>query len=79
MFLISQVGDDSFATTFLKSIEQDQMIRDMVYCSPERLDDMIKTLGSRLDSQAYTAKVSFTIQGRLVFAFRLTFVVLNYS
>ncbi|KAF9818439.1 hypothetical protein IEO21_02788 [Rhodonia placenta] len=40
MFLISQIGDDADATRFLDDLNSDDKIRDMLYCTSDRLDRM---------------------------------------
>ena len=41
LFLISRIGDDWGAVEFLKSLEMNVEIKDMVYCSKKRLDDLV--------------------------------------
>ncbi|RSL74131.1 hypothetical protein CEP53_000453 [Fusarium sp. AF-6] len=61
IFLLSQVGDDKSATAFLNNIQRDQEIGHMVYCSPDRLDDMIATMQGHAFEHGYTVKVRFIV------------------
>ncbi|KAI1428716.1 hypothetical protein F5Y12DRAFT_731496 [Xylaria sp. FL1777] len=62
VFLLSQVGTDKLATEFLKSIEKDEDICHMVYCSPSRLDDMIHKTQEYSSDDEYTAKLPSKIK-----------------
>ncbi|KAJ2991710.1 hypothetical protein NUW58_g2421 [Xylaria curta] len=42
IFLLSQIGNSNTATELLEGVRNDEEIRDMVYCSPHRLDEMIR-------------------------------------
>ncbi|OKL63894.1 hypothetical protein UA08_01110 [Talaromyces atroroseus] len=42
IFLFSQVGSDAAGTAFLKEVERDNGIKDMVFCSQEKLDELLE-------------------------------------
>ncbi|THU77784.1 hypothetical protein K435DRAFT_973836 [Dendrothele bispora CBS 962.96] len=44
MFLISQIGNDAQAETFLEQLRNDDGIKDMLYCTADRLDEKFKEL-----------------------------------
>jgi hypothetical protein len=75
IFVLSQVGDDDRATELLQEIENDPMIRDMVYSSTERLDDMLHPTQGREYPHGYTVKVSFILRAWWMCPFELTTVV----
>ncbi|KJZ77406.1 hypothetical protein HIM_03130 [Hirsutella minnesotensis 3608] len=66
LFLLSQVGDDPDASAFLRDIETDAEIKDMVYCLPERLDEMLKSVPDHSSPEGYTVKVNFNQQINVV-------------
>ena len=41
LFLISRIGDDPGAVKFLESLQMDVEIKDIVYCSEEKLDNLV--------------------------------------
>lgn len=58
IFLISQIGSDATATTFLRSLETDPQISSMVFCSTENLAAKFAQFQSSLQDKQYTAWVS---------------------
>lgn len=44
LFNISQVGSDRTAAAFLRSLKGDEDISDVLYCSPDRIDDKLNEL-----------------------------------
>ena len=60
IFLLSQVGNEPEATRFLRGIEQDREISDMVYCSDQRLEDLQRTVANTQSDHGYTVKVRWT-------------------
>ncbi|KAL5041214.1 hypothetical protein BDW71DRAFT_192235 [Aspergillus fruticulosus] len=57
IFLVSQVGSDAAATAFLKEVERDDKIKDLVFCSEEKLDQLHeRAKGAESDSdKAYAS------------------------
>ncbi|KAK0517141.1 hypothetical protein JMJ35_000296 [Cladonia borealis] len=55
IFLISQIGNDKGATLFLKSLETDQQISSMVFCSTDDLSAKLARLQSTQQDKKYTA------------------------
>ena len=43
-FLISQIGGDSNAARFLNKLRSDSQLNDMLYCTPDRLDERLREL-----------------------------------
>ena len=58
VFLISQVGDDKEATSFLKRLENDEGVGRMVFCSTENLAMRLASFQSIQQGKQYTAWVS---------------------
>ena len=58
VFLISQVGNDPAATAFLKGLENDEEVGDMVFCSTENLAAKLAQFQDVEQDQKYTAWVS---------------------
>jgi hypothetical protein len=58
IFLISRVGDSPSAKEFLDQLEKDPEVGNMVFCSPERLDERLEALRRNGDDREYTAYVS---------------------
>lgn len=54
VFLISQVGNSKEARTFLKELENDKEVGDMVFCSTENLDERLAAFQHSNDKK-YTA------------------------
>jgi hypothetical protein len=61
IFLISLVGDDEEAKTFLEELENDKEIGDMVFCSTENLVTRLAAYPQSSDAR-YTAWVSKPVQ-----------------
>ena len=57
IFLLSRVGDDEEAKTFLKGLENDKEIGDMVFCSTENIVTRLAAYPHSSDAR-YTAWVS---------------------
>jgi len=57
MFLICQIGDSEDATTFLRELENDKNVGEMVYCSADRLDELSRKVEKRGGGRTYTARV----------------------
>ena len=57
VFLISQVGDSFDATRFLGALDNDPKIREMVYCSTSKLEEILRSFQSRKNDVGYTARV----------------------
>lgn len=55
IFLISQIGSDAAATTFLRSLETDPQISSMVFCSTENLAAKLAQFQNSLQDKQYTA------------------------
>ena len=58
VFLISQVGDNAIATTFLRELQNNASLEGMVYSSTERLDELRAKFEAQNDDRQYTAWVS---------------------
>lgn len=58
IFLISQIGTDVGATTFLRSLETDPQISSMVFCSTENLAAKLERFQSSRQDKQYYAWVS---------------------
>lgn len=58
ILIISQVGNSDEATKYLRRLEADDYIKDMVYCSHERLDELLDNLKkNKYNPTGYTALV----------------------
>lgn len=57
VFLISQVGNSERASAFLKGLEDDEEIGDMVFCSTENLGERLASF-QHINDKRYTAWVS---------------------
>jgi hypothetical protein len=58
IFLISRVGNSLYAKQFLDELEKDPEVGNMVFCSPERLDERLEVFRQHGDHREYTAYVS---------------------
>jgi hypothetical protein len=58
VFLISRVGNSTDAETFLNELERDRELKEMVYCSKEKLDEQMAVFKRLGDNIGYSAYVS---------------------
>ena len=58
VFLLCRVGDSVEAEAFLKTLEMDENLKDMVYVSPHRVDYQLAIFQRCGDDEGYRAWVS---------------------
>jgi hypothetical protein len=59
VFLLCRVGDSPTAEGFLKSIEDNEKLKNMVYCSREHIDKRLPVFQKAKDDPEYFGWVSF--------------------
>jgi hypothetical protein len=59
VFLLCRVGDSPTAEGFLKKIEDDKKLKDMVYCSRERIDKQLAIFQETKNDPVYFGWVCF--------------------
>jgi hypothetical protein len=67
VFLLCRVGDSPTAEGFLKKIEDDEELKDMVYCSPERIDKQLAVFQNVKNDTEYFGWVSLDLRTPLCF------------
>lgn len=68
IFLVSQIGHDEGATKFLQELESDDDIRDMVFCSEKKLDDL-KGLAQKNSTSDEDKKYTALVRMQLMTSF----------
>ena len=58
VFLLCRVGDSVSAQKFLKKIEEDERLKDMVYCSHDSIDEELAVFQRVKDNAKYFGWVS---------------------
>jgi len=59
VFLLCRVGDSPTAEGFLKKIEDDEKLKNMVYCSRERIDKQLAIFQETKNDPVYFGWVRF--------------------
>jgi DUF1680 family protein len=61
VFLLCRVGDSVSAQDFLKKIEEEERLKDMVYCSHDSIDEELAVFQRVKDDAKYFGWVSFQL------------------
>lgn len=57
VFLVSQVGDAADGAKYIRDLDRDERIRDIVFCSMDKLDEMLARFQRERNDSGYTAWV----------------------
>jgi hypothetical protein len=66
VFLLCRVGDSVNAQNFLKKIEEEERLKDMVYCSHDSIDEELAVFQRVKDDARYLGWVSLRLHVRFL-------------